>query len=201
MRRITTAVLSRGGNAAERGASIVEFAIILPVFMALVLGAFTGAAAYNRKNSLVSAAREGTRLGATLPVSPVNSSCTTGTTDMDKWLNCIKAAVVQAAGSDLGTGGSTRYICVSYVNNTGATGSGLSAADDQTSYAYWDASDTEHGPFVGAATDVCDSATVGTTEREVQVVVKQGATLQAAVVSSSLTLTGSSVSRYERVTS
>jgi Flp pilus assembly protein TadG len=192
---------SRSRRDAERGASIVEFAIILPVFMALVLGAFTGAAAYNRKLSLVSAAREGSRLGATLPVSPVNSTCTVGSTDMDKWLNCIKTAVVQAAGGDLRTGGATRYVCVAYVNNTGSTGNGLGAADDQTSYAYWDSSDTEHGPFVGLATDVCDSNTVVSTERQVQVVVKQAASLQVALASTSLTLTASSVSRYERVTS
>ena len=184
----------------ERGTSIVEFAIILPVFFTLVLGAFTGAAAYGKKQDLVSAAREGTRFAATLAVYPVNSVCTTGATDMDKWLNCVKAAVVQAASGDLNPGGSVRYICVAYVNNTNTPQSGIPAADDQTSYAYWDASDTEHGPFVGATSDVCDATTAPSTnaERQVQVVVKQSATLQVAFASTSLTLTGSSVARFER---
>jgi len=189
------------GSGDERGASIVEFALVLPVFLSLVLGAFTGAAAYSRKQNLISAAREGARFGATLAVSPVNSTCTTGSTDMDKWLNCVKAAVVQAASGDLGAGGSTRYVCVAYVNNTNTLQSGVSTADDQTSYAYWDATDTEHGPFVGAAADVCDSTTVSGTDRQVQVVVRQSGTLQVALASTSLTLKGSSVARFERSTS
>jgi Flp pilus assembly protein TadG len=185
----------------EHGATVVEFALVLPVFLAIVLGAFTGAAAYNRRQNLVSAAREGARFAATLAVSPVNSTCTTGPTDMDKWLNCVKAAVVQAASGDLNAGGSTRYVCVAYVNNTGNLQSGVTQADDQTSYAWWDASDTEHGPFVGAGTDVCDSTTVSSTDRQVQVVVKQSGTLQVALASTSLTLKGSSVARFERSTS
>ena len=179
---------------------MVEFALILPVFLALVLGAFTGAAAYNRKQDLVSAAREGARFAATLGVSPVNSSCTTGATDMDKWLTCVKGAAVQAATGDLNTGGSVRYVCVAYVNNTGTLQSGISSADDQTTYAWWDANDTEHGPFVGL-TDVCDASTVSSTERQVQVLVKQSASITVGLVSTSLTLKGSSVSRFERSTS
>jgi len=190
-----------GRRANERGATLVEFALILPVFLALVLGAFTTAAAYARKQNLVSAAREGTRFAATLPVSPVNSACTTGSTDMDKWLNCVKSAVVQAASGDLGTGGTTRYVCIAYINNTGTQQSGVSAADDQTSYAYWDTNDTEHGPFVGANSDVCDQSTASSTERQVQVVVKQSATLQVVLATTNLTLKGSSVARFERSTS
>ena len=41
----------------ERGAALVEFALILPVFMILVLGTFTGAIAYNQKLDLAHAAR------------------------------------------------------------------------------------------------------------------------------------------------
>ena len=33
----------------ERGAALVEFALILPVFMMLVLGMFSGGIAYNHK--------------------------------------------------------------------------------------------------------------------------------------------------------
>ena len=51
----------------ERGAALVEFALILPVFMILVLGTFTGAIAYNQKLDLAHAANEGARYGGTLP--------------------------------------------------------------------------------------------------------------------------------------
>lgn len=59
----------RRGREPERGAALVEFALILPVFMALVLGMFTGGVAYNRKLSMTNAVREGARFGATLPAS------------------------------------------------------------------------------------------------------------------------------------
>ena len=53
----------------ERGATLVEFALILPVLMALILGMFTGGLAYNRKISMTNAVREGARFGATIPYS------------------------------------------------------------------------------------------------------------------------------------
>lgn len=54
----------------QRGAAMVEFALILPVLMSLVLGMVTGGAAYNRKLSMTNAVREGARFGATLPAVP-----------------------------------------------------------------------------------------------------------------------------------
>src|SRR5438105_9682196 len=42
----------------ESGAALVEFALILPVFMMLVLGTFTGGLAYSTKQEITSAARE-----------------------------------------------------------------------------------------------------------------------------------------------
>jgi len=52
----------------ERGAALVEFAIILPVLMSLLLGTVSGGIAYNRKISMSNAVREGARYGATLTV-------------------------------------------------------------------------------------------------------------------------------------
>ena len=53
----------------ERAAALVELAIVLPLVIALILGLFTGGMAYNRKITIVNAAREASRYGATLPVS------------------------------------------------------------------------------------------------------------------------------------
>ena len=50
-----------GRHGVERGAALVEFTLILPVFMMMVLGTFTGAIAYNQKLDLAHAAREGAR--------------------------------------------------------------------------------------------------------------------------------------------
>jgi Flp pilus assembly protein TadG len=51
----------------ERGAALVEFALLLPVLAALVLGVFSGGLAYNRKITITNAVREGARFGSTLP--------------------------------------------------------------------------------------------------------------------------------------
>ena len=48
---------------------MVEFALILPVVMSLVLGIITGGMAYERKLAMSDAVREAARFGATLPTS------------------------------------------------------------------------------------------------------------------------------------
>lgn len=45
----------------HRGQSLVEFAVVVPVFLILVLGLFDGARAVWHYNTLAQAAREGTR--------------------------------------------------------------------------------------------------------------------------------------------
>ncbi|RKO25566.1 pilus assembly protein [Pseudarthrobacter phenanthrenivorans] len=51
-------------EASERGAAAVEFAIILPVLLTLVLGIMEFGRAYNTQLSLTHAAREGVRVMA-----------------------------------------------------------------------------------------------------------------------------------------
>lgn len=51
-------------EASERGAAAVEFAIILPVLLMLVLGIMEFGRAYNTQLSLTNAAREGVRVMA-----------------------------------------------------------------------------------------------------------------------------------------
>lgn len=54
----------------ERGAALVEFALILPVIVSLLLGLVTGGLAYNKKIALTDAVRGAARYGATLNDSP-----------------------------------------------------------------------------------------------------------------------------------
>src|SRR5688500_20294056 len=53
----------------ESGAALVEFALVLPVFLMLLLGMMTGGLAYSRKLSIDQATREGARFGATVPIT------------------------------------------------------------------------------------------------------------------------------------
>jgi Flp pilus assembly protein TadG len=50
----------------ERGAALVEFALILPIVVSLLLGMVTGGLAYNKKIAITDAVRGATRYGATL---------------------------------------------------------------------------------------------------------------------------------------
>lgn len=72
----------------DRGAALVEFAIIAPLVFALLLGLFSGGIALSQRNSMTNAVREGARLGATLPRS--------GT-----WADAVEARVLDLATSDL----------------------------------------------------------------------------------------------------
>ena len=55
------------GTDRERGAALLEFAVVLPIMLSLLLGIVTSGTALNRSNSINNAARESARFGATLP--------------------------------------------------------------------------------------------------------------------------------------
>lgn len=70
----------------------LEFAIVLPLLMSLVLGIYTGGLTYTDKISLVEAVREGARYGASLPV---------GTDPVSTWETNVRNRVVSASGGDV----------------------------------------------------------------------------------------------------
>ena len=77
----------------EAGVAVVEFAIILPVLMMLILGMFSGGRLYDQKLNLTFAAREGARYGATLPP---DQTFTSGT-----WAENVRQVVVDRSNGDL----------------------------------------------------------------------------------------------------
>jgi Flp pilus assembly protein TadG len=102
---------------AERGAALVEFALVLPLIMSLVLGLVTAGGAYNRKLSLTDGVREGSRFGATL-----NGPTTNG------WLSDVQNRTAELSTGEV----TTNQICVKLVKaGTGdvyaATPSGCSS--------------------------------------------------------------------------
>jgi Flp pilus assembly protein TadG len=94
---------------ADDGASAVEFALLLPVAVMLTLGTITGAQAYADKLSLTQAAREGSRYGATLPVSGPGRN-------IDLWLADVQAATENAAQDHFAPGQDSSRLCVAFVN-------------------------------------------------------------------------------------
>ena len=96
----------------ERGTVFLEFAIVLPLLMSLVLGIYTGGLAYTDKISLVEAVREGARYGATLPM---------GTTPVSTWETGVRDRVVSASGGDV----AFANVCVKFVLPTGGSECGI----------------------------------------------------------------------------
>ena len=176
----------------ESGAVFLEFALVLPVFMVLILGTFSGAQAYNLKQSVTSGAREGSRYGASLPVN-VNSSCGGAaagpTTVSTNWLTCVSNDVVQAASGDLNQGTAGRYVCVSFV-----TGSGTSIP----TYSRYVSTSDSAPTYSNSSCYTLNSLTTDTLSvPHVQVVTKRTANLEWMVAATPLTLQASSVTLFE----
>ena len=168
----------------ERGAALVEFALILPIFMMLVLGMFTGGLAYSTKLSLNGASREGGRYGATLPVK--SATCSGGSA-MARWLQCVADAAIQSAGGDLDAGQSGRSICVAYVYPSGSASDPTDATQSLTI--------TNTGTTFG--TSQCFTDGLSTDTRRVQVRVVRTENLEVMVFSRPVTLTSNSTTRFE----
>lgn len=168
----------------EGGTSMVEFALVLPIFMALVLGMFTGGIAYNQKLSMTNAAREGSRYAATLPIS--------STASMSAWLDSVATVAVDAASGELASGTPGRVVCVAYVYPSGTT------AGDQTAKRMQTASGTTYSY---ASSDRCFNDGRPDTERRVQVQIQRDTRIEAIIYSSDLTLTSKSVARFEATSS
>jgi len=96
---------ARGRRASgDKGAALVEFAIIVPLIFALILGITTGGVSLSRKNSMSNAVREGARMGATLPESST-------------WATSVRDRAVALSGNDL----IASQVCVKLVRKPTAT--------------------------------------------------------------------------------
>ncbi|MGH8915886.1 MAG: TadE/TadG family type IV pilus assembly protein [Acidimicrobiia bacterium] len=162
----------------DRGAALVETALILTLLISVLVGTVTSAVTYGRSTSLQTAAREASRFAATLPVDG----------DLDAWLHDVLDVARAAAMGDLDAGVQGQYICVAYVFPDGTS------ADDQTmrlteALGVTGTSQTASDCFADARPD---------DERRGQVMVQRESTIQAVFFSVDVTLSSPAVSRYER---
>jgi Flp pilus assembly protein TadG len=165
--------VARDGDRDEAGASLVEFALVLPVFMLLLLGMFTGGLAYSRKQSVASAAREGARYGATLPI--------TGSLPTDAWLAKVGALTIASSDGELEPDRPGRLVCIAHVTSSGTA-------------RRWQAVGTA-APTLSNGTCLADDGRTG--ETRVQVVAQRTSELEALVFSRNLTLESHAVARFE----
>lgn len=157
----------------DTGASLVEFALILPLFFTLMLGMFTGGLAYSRRLSITDASREAARYGATLPLA---AEATT-----DAWLARVAGVAESTADGELDATESSRLVCVAYIPASG-TARRLERAGASPS---------------GTPSNGTCFTDGRSNEARVQVVTERNSTLELLVTSRDLRLSSRSVARFE----
>jgi hypothetical protein len=174
------------GGRDERGAALVEFALILPLLVMLLLGIVTGAQAYGQKLSITNASREGSRYGATLPVGNFAGE----SNPMNAWLDDVAAKTKNSVDGGLPTGLSGRALCVAYVYPNGP----LTDPVDHTAVRREDAAGN-----VTYNTTPCFTDSRTNAERRVQITLNRNATLDAFLIKTTIGLATRSISRFEAV--
>lgn len=163
----------------QRGAALVEFALLMPLLLMLFLGIVSVGIAYNHQLSITHAARESARFAATLPVENF--------ADKSAWLDAIAAQVIENGTGSLADGTPGRLVCVAYVYPQGSA-SGTDPTerrlDDGTVPLVRDGFPC----FVDGRPDA---------ERRVQVEVSRETEFSVLVFSRTLTLDSEAVSRFE----
>jgi Flp pilus assembly protein TadG len=149
--------------------ALVEFAIVMPLLFALLLGTVSAGFALAAKNSMTNAVREGARLGATLPKG--------GSWDTD-WAIAVRDRVVGLSGGDLDNG----QVCVQMVKKT-STGDTVLGRTPTT---------CPFGPIPSTPSSTpVDSCLV-------KVWAERTASIQAVIFSMPLNLESKAIGRYER---
>lgn len=167
-----------GRSRLERGASLVEMALVLPLLVMLLLGITTAGIAFNHQLSLTHASREAGRYGATLPVTNFGS--------MQSWLDAVAARVMDDAIGTLTPTSPGLFVCVAYVHPGGVHPS------DQTMSRVNDGGTVTHTPG-----GTCFNDGRPNNERRVQVRVGRDADLNALVFQTTLSLRANAGSRFE----
>ncbi|HLI15239.1 MAG TPA: TadE/TadG family type IV pilus assembly protein [Acidimicrobiales bacterium] len=157
----------------ERGAALVEFALALPVFVALLLGMFTGGIAYLHQEELTNAAREAARYGSVLPPDQCDSAGACGGLD---WAQLVQQVAVERSDGTL----VASQVCVALVSGPGS------------SPVAYDSSHTTAG-----GTSPCFDDGSSDTGFRVQVSLTRSDTLDAFFFSHALELTSHAIARYE----
>ena len=163
----------------DRGVALVEFALVLPVLVALLVGTSIAGISHNRINSLNNGARESARHAACLPADR----------GLTTWLNAVADVARDSTSGDLAAPVPGQRICVAYVYPAGT------ATDDRT-VALTEVAGVR-STSVGAT---CFADNRPNDERRVQVRLERTSELEVVFWSSTLTLDAESVVRFERAT-
>ncbi|MBA2280192.1 MAG: pilus assembly protein [Acidimicrobiia bacterium] len=162
----------------DRGVALVEFALVCPVLMIILLGTFSGAMAWNQSQSLGQGARVAARHASTLPLPEA-------AVEMAAWLDGVASYAVDASGGELDAGVAGRSICVAYVDPAGS-------APDQTVSRRTNAAGVRT-----SGVDWCFDDGQDPTERRVQVVLERDGYIDTGFHRQTVHLRRTVVYRYE----
>jgi TadE-like protein len=169
----------------DTGASAVEFALLMPIFIMLTFGTLTGGIAFWHHIELTQGARDAARLGATFPISTLPTA-PPGEKTMTAWLDMVADVAAHESGwGDITDVAPSGFICVAYV-----AGEGDILGTERQIIGTSRPSD---GLALGNA---CFDD--GLTDSRVQVLVRRDAELNAVLYSSDLELRTHSSIPYER---
>ena len=169
--------------AGDRGASLVEFALLLPLLMMVLLGMITGGIAYGQRLNVSHATREAARYGSTLPDDQFGSGVGSS------WASAVLAVARDRSGNDLNISGAT--ICVALVTGNPAA---VYTPSGGTPYFY-----SASYPFSSSSGAAAPCFSDGNTDgaRRVQVSVTRPGKLEAVLFTQTLTLRSQADGRFE----
>mgnify|MGYP001068982220 CR=1 FL=1 len=158
----------------ERGAVLVEFALIVPFLAMLLFGMLTGGLVLNRKMAATQASREGARYGATM----APDQCTPATNCAGRtWAQQVRSATVARSEGSV----SATDVCVALVEGPGSAPVPLSLAHTTNA--------TLAPCYVDQSVD---------NGKRVQVVVRFSDRIEAVVTQVPVTVTARSTSKLEQ---
>lgn len=157
----------------ERGAAIVEFALILPLLSMMALGTLTAGVALDHKQEITNASREAARFGATVDESECDtpSNCSGF-----NWAQLVQAIAVERSNGAVASGA----VCVALVDGPGY------APVPVTSNHTTDPSG--QACFVDNSTD---------SAKRVQVKITKSEQMQAVLFNMNLNLSSRAIARFE----
>jgi Flp pilus assembly protein TadG len=168
----------------DDGASAVEFALLVTLFLLIVFGLISAGFAFSHQIAIRQAARESSRFGSTLPIPP-DTNLT-----VDDWLTDVYDAAVAAGGDSLNatTPVPGQFVCVAYVAGTATGGSQPTISHSVPS---------ADGP---PSTSPCwdDSSSGLAPDSRVQVLIRRDTDWNTLFASGTITLTSRSITPYER---
>jgi Flp pilus assembly protein TadG len=116
LHRVSTPLVRyrRAQGANERGAALVEFVLLVPLFLILLLGLVSTGIVFNHKLDLVHSAREAARYGSALPVLQCTPTANCGG---KTWAQLVQSIAAQRSDGDVNSG----QVCVALVKGASGT--------------------------------------------------------------------------------